>query len=45
LRQSLKSFVGDPAPLLAAAGIEPTKRAENLSVADFVALARAFAGK
>jgi 16S rRNA (adenine1518-N6/adenine1519-N6)-dimethyltransferase len=44
LRQSLKSLGTDPLALLAAAGIEPTARAEEISVAGFVALARAFAG-
>jgi 16S rRNA (adenine1518-N6/adenine1519-N6)-dimethyltransferase len=41
LRQSLKSLGTDPAPLLAAAGIEPTARAEEIPVEGFVALARA----
>lgn len=40
LRQSLKSL-GDAAALLDAAGIEPTKRAEEITVEGFVALARA----
>jgi 16S rRNA (adenine1518-N6/adenine1519-N6)-dimethyltransferase len=44
LRQSLKSLGRDPAPLLAAAGIEPTARAEDIPVEGFVRLARAFAG-
>ena len=39
LRQSLKKLVHDPQPLLRAAGIAPTSRAEELSVADFVHLA------
>ena len=43
LRQSLRSLGGDAAALLAAAGIEPTERAEQLSVADFVRLANALA--
>jgi 16S rRNA (adenine1518-N6/adenine1519-N6)-dimethyltransferase len=43
LRQSLKSLGVDPAPLLAAAGIDPTARAEDIPVEGFVALARAFA--
>ena len=43
LRQSLRQLGLDPAPLLAAAGIEPTERAENISVEGFVALARALA--
>jgi 16S rRNA (adenine1518-N6/adenine1519-N6)-dimethyltransferase len=44
LRQSLKSLGADPLPLLAAAGIEPTARAEQIPVEGFVALARAFEG-
>ncbi|MCR0983439.1 16S rRNA (adenine(1518)-N(6)/adenine(1519)-N(6))-dimethyltransferase RsmA [Roseomonas populi] len=40
LRGSLKSL-GEAEALLAAAGIEPTRRAETLSVAEFEALARA----
>jgi 16S rRNA (adenine1518-N6/adenine1519-N6)-dimethyltransferase len=42
LRQSLKSLGVDPLALLAAAGIEPTARAEEIPVEGFVALARAF---
>ncbi|MCX7311673.1 MAG: 16S rRNA (adenine(1518)-N(6)/adenine(1519)-N(6))-dimethyltransferase RsmA [Alphaproteobacteria bacterium] len=42
LRQSLKSLGADPLPLLAAAGIEQTARAEEIPVEGFVALARAF---
>jgi 16S rRNA (adenine1518-N6/adenine1519-N6)-dimethyltransferase len=41
LRQSLKTLQIDPAPLLDATGIEPTARAEEISVEGFVALARA----
>jgi 16S rRNA (adenine1518-N6/adenine1519-N6)-dimethyltransferase len=41
LRQSLKSLGNDPQTLLAAAGIAPTERAEDIPVAGFVALARA----
>jgi 16S rRNA (adenine1518-N6/adenine1519-N6)-dimethyltransferase len=41
LRQSLKSLGVDPLPLLGAAGIEPTARAEEIPVAGFVALTRA----
>jgi 16S rRNA (adenine1518-N6/adenine1519-N6)-dimethyltransferase len=41
LRQSLRTLGTDPLPLLAAAGIEPTARAEDIPVAGFVALARA----
>jgi 16S rRNA (adenine1518-N6/adenine1519-N6)-dimethyltransferase len=43
LRQSLKSLGRDPLPLLAAANIEPTDRAEDIPIEGFVALARAFA--
>jgi 16S rRNA (adenine1518-N6/adenine1519-N6)-dimethyltransferase len=43
LRQSLKSLRGDPLPLIAEAGIEPTARAEDIPVEGFVALARAAA--
>jgi 16S rRNA (adenine1518-N6/adenine1519-N6)-dimethyltransferase len=43
LRQSLRSLGTDPLPLLAAAGIEPTERAEAVPVAGFVALANALA--
>ncbi|RAI41599.1 16S rRNA (adenine(1518)-N(6)/adenine(1519)-N(6))-dimethyltransferase RsmA [Rhodoplanes roseus] len=41
LRQSLKTLVPDPLPLLAAVGIDPTTRAETVPVDGFVALARA----
>jgi len=41
LRQSLKSLLGEDA--IRAAGIDPTARAETLSVPDFAALARATA--
>lgn len=41
LRQSLKSLGVDPLALLAAAGIEPTLRAEQLSIEQFCALADA----
>lgn len=41
LRQSLKALGRDPQPLLAAAGIEGTRRAEELSVEEFCRLARA----
>lgn len=43
LRQSLKALRVDPAALLAAAGIDPTKRAEEIDVAGFVGLAQALA--
>ncbi|MCQ4190152.1 ribosomal RNA small subunit methyltransferase A [Methylocystis suflitae] len=45
LRQSLKSLGVDAAALLAAAGIEGTKRAEEIDVADFVALANALSAQ
>jgi 16S rRNA (adenine1518-N6/adenine1519-N6)-dimethyltransferase len=41
LRQSLKSLGVDASTLLASAGIEETKRAEEIDVAGFVALANA----
>ncbi len=41
LRQSLRSLGLDPLPLLAAARIEPTNRAEQIPIEGFVALARA----
>ncbi len=41
LRQSLRSLTPDPEPLLARCGIAPTFRAEELSVEQFCALARA----
>ena len=40
LRQSLKTLRADPEPLLAAAGIDGTRRAETLSIAEFATLAR-----
>ncbi|GGH21608.1 ribosomal RNA small subunit methyltransferase A [Alsobacter metallidurans] len=40
LRQSLKALVRDPAPLLDAAGLDPTARAETVPVEGFVTLAR-----
>jgi 16S rRNA (adenine1518-N6/adenine1519-N6)-dimethyltransferase len=40
LRSSLASLGADTAALLEAAGIDPAQRAERLSVADFVSLAR-----
>jgi 16S rRNA (adenine1518-N6/adenine1519-N6)-dimethyltransferase len=43
LRQSLRSLGTDPLPLLEAAGIEPTQRAEEVPVSGFVALANALA--
>jgi 16S rRNA (adenine1518-N6/adenine1519-N6)-dimethyltransferase len=41
LRQSLKPLGADPAVLCAAAGIDPTARAETVDVAGFVGLANA----
>jgi 16S rRNA (adenine1518-N6/adenine1519-N6)-dimethyltransferase len=43
LRQSLRSLGADVTALLAAAGLDPTARAEDLSVDQFVLLARALA--
>ena len=43
LRQSLKSLTPDAEGLAHAAGVDPTARPEQLSVAEFAALARAFA--
>ena len=43
LRQSLRSLGVDTAALIAAAGLDPTARAEDISIAGFVALARALA--
>jgi 16S rRNA (adenine1518-N6/adenine1519-N6)-dimethyltransferase len=42
LRQSLKTLVADAEGLVRAAGLDPTARAERLSVADFAALARSY---
>lgn len=42
LRASLKSLDQDPERLLGDAGISPTARAEELSVADFIRLAQCF---
>jgi 16S rRNA (adenine1518-N6/adenine1519-N6)-dimethyltransferase len=42
LRQSLKALTPDPAPLLAAAGLSETARAEEVPVAGFVTLANAY---
>jgi len=43
LRQSLKPLGVDPALLAAAAGVDPTRRAETIPVAGFVAMARELA--
>ncbi|GLH81566.1 ribosomal RNA small subunit methyltransferase A [Bradyrhizobium sp. SSBR45G] len=40
LRQSLKSLPSDPARLAAAAGVDPTRRAETIPVSGFIAMAR-----
>jgi hypothetical protein len=44
LRQSLKTFLPDPIPVLEAAGIAPTDRAEHIPVEGFVRLANAARG-
>ena len=44
LRSSLRSLGLEPLPLLEAAGITPTVRAEELTIEEFCALARAYAG-
>lgn len=41
LRASLKSLVPDPMPLIEAAGLDPTARAETIPIEGFCALARA----
>jgi 16S rRNA (adenine1518-N6/adenine1519-N6)-dimethyltransferase len=40
IRQSLKGLGRDPMPLIEAAGLDPTERAENLTIEDFCRLAR-----
>jgi 16S rRNA (adenine1518-N6/adenine1519-N6)-dimethyltransferase len=45
LRQSLRSLGADAADLIAAAGLEPTARAEEIPVEGFVLLARALASQ
>ena len=42
LRQSLKQLAPDAETLLGAAGVDPTARPEQLSVAEFASLARAY---
>ncbi len=42
LRQSLKALAPDPGPLIAAAGLPDTARAEEVPIAGFIALANAF---
>lgn len=44
LRSSLKTLVPDPLPLLATAGVEPTRRAEELDVDTFCRLAGTWLG-
>jgi 16S rRNA (adenine1518-N6/adenine1519-N6)-dimethyltransferase len=41
LRRSLSSVLGDPVSTLAAAGIDPTSRPEQLDPLEFVAIAQA----
>ncbi|KFC68990.1 Ribosomal RNA small subunit methyltransferase A [Bosea sp. LC85] len=43
LRQSLKAVTPDPQPMIDAAGLSPTARAEEVPVSGFVRLANAFA--
>ena len=45
LRSSLKALGVDPSPLFAAAGVAETKRAEEVSLEGFCALARAYASQ
>ncbi len=45
LRQSLKTLTDDAEGLARAAGLDPTLRAERLSVAEFASLARAYRGR
>ena len=45
LRQSLRALNADVPALLAAAGLDPTARAEDIAVEGFVALARALAAQ
>jgi 16S rRNA (adenine1518-N6/adenine1519-N6)-dimethyltransferase len=45
LRQSLKSLPVDPVLLTAAAGIDPTQRAETVSISGFAAMARELAAQ
>jgi len=44
LRQSLKSLAPEAEALVRAAGLDPTERAERLSIADFASLARTYRG-
>jgi 16S rRNA (adenine1518-N6/adenine1519-N6)-dimethyltransferase len=45
LRQSLKAVLPDPAPIIAAAGLSETARAEEVPVSGFVKLANALAAQ
>jgi 16S rRNA (adenine1518-N6/adenine1519-N6)-dimethyltransferase len=45
LRQSLKTLGREPLPLLEAAGLDPTARAEDIPIEGFVRLARAMTGE
>ena len=45
LRTSLKTLLPDPSPVLEAAGIEPTMRAEQVDIEGFCRLARAIEGQ
>jgi 16S rRNA (adenine1518-N6/adenine1519-N6)-dimethyltransferase len=45
LRQSLRALGADVPALLAAAGLDPTARAEDIAVDGYVALARALAAQ
>lgn len=42
LRAGLKTLIADPRPLLAATGVSPTARAQELDIPAFCALARAY---
>ncbi len=44
IRQSLKGLGRDAMPLIEAAGLDPTERAENLTIEDFCRLSRLAAG-
>lgn len=45
LRQSLKAVLPDPLPVIEAAGLDPTARAEEIEVSGFVRLANALAAQ
>ena len=44
LRQSLKTRFTDPVTMLDAAGIDPARRAETLTIAEFIRLTKAAQG-